>query len=331
MVLVFYRSRKRKQGTAGEDTAGSAVAVCVVPQPDHVLVHVAPVTATGAVLEEEGQGFALWGGATRELGDPPGIQALFLRWMKDVRPSGAERIRVIDFQSGQQIGEAVRDARGGYDICEFEGRLSGAVKGAAIDTVTGALLGTVTPGSGTTSLDTTISALDNLEKLFEQRGILLILVEAAARAIAIHAGLGVIAPQIGQFAEQTVSDMLGPEDATGRPAAANLLEGAKIAAYVEAGALTEGITGLILTPVAESAIREETASIYWTKDEDHDPYGANDAYYDRVAPRLGFRDAAADGPWDQKPSPKEPNGLVVSPEGDAATATDPPADGLSAT
>jgi hypothetical protein len=174
MVLVFYKPRERKQGTAGEDTAGSAGAVCVVSQPDHVLVLVAPITTAGTVLEEEGQGFALWGGEATELGDPPGIQAFFLRWRKEIRPSGAEEIRVIDFRSGQQIGEAVRDARGGYDICEFEGRLSTAVKGAAIDTVTGALLGTVTPGSGTTSLDTTISALDKLEKLFEQRGILLI-------------------------------------------------------------------------------------------------------------------------------------------------------------
>jgi hypothetical protein len=100
-------------------------------------------------------------------------------------------------------------------------------------------------------------------------------------------------------------------------------------AYAEAGALAEGITDLILTPVAESAIREETARIYWAKDEDHDPYGANDKYYDRVAAQLGLRDTAAAGPKDQNPRAKEPSKPFMPPEGDAATTTDPPSDGLS--
>ena len=329
MVLVFYKPRRRKRRTGSEDTAGCAGAVCVVAHPDQVLVLVAPVTNEGTVLEAEGQGFALWGGDAGDFGDPPDIETFLLRWVKDIRPAGAEAIRVIDFQSGQQIGVAARDERGGYDIREFEGRLSSAVRGAVIDTVTRALLGGVTPGSGTTSLDTTISALDKLDRLFERRGILLILVEAAARAIAIHAGLGAIAPQIGEFAEDMVSGLADPEGAPDHPVAAKLLEGAKIAAYAEAGAVAEGITDLILTPVAESQIREATARIYWAADGDNDLDWATDRYHKRVAAQLGFRDTAAVGPDAQNPRAEELYEPSMPPEGEAATTTDPALDGWS--
>jgi hypothetical protein len=294
----------------------------VVALPDQVLVLVAPVTEDGTVLGEEGWGFALWGGDARDGRDLPDVETFLLQRIKGIRPTGAEAIPVIDWRSGKQIGVAARDERGGYDIRDFEGRLSGAVRGAAIDTVTGALLGAVIPGSGSTSLETVISALDKLEKVLEPHGILLALVNAAARAIAIHTGLPiVIAPLIGQFAENTVSGLLGPEDATDHLVAARLLKGAKIAAYAEGGALAVSITDLFLTPAIESGLRNATAPIRWAR-----PVDAQRAYDDRVAAQLGLRDASAaeERPmdrlkatmeWDNPPEdgPSSATGPAVSP------------------
>jgi hypothetical protein len=154
--------------------------------------------------------------------------------------------------------------------------------------VTGAFLGMMFPGSGTTSLDAVISAL---EKLLEPREILLALVNAAARAIAIHAGLGIIAPLIGKFAENTVRALLDREDATDRPVAARLLKGAKIAAYAEDGTLAEGIADLFLNSAIESALGTATAPIGWAG-----PADAQRAHDASVIPYLELRDAPADRP-----------------------------------
>jgi hypothetical protein len=299
MVLVFYQPSRRKRRAAGGDSAGHGGAVCVVARRDQVLVLVAPVTEEGEVLDEEGWVFALWGGDAGDGRDLPDVEMFLLNRVKGIRPAGAEAIPVIDWRSGKQTGVAARDERGGYDIRDFEGRLSGAVRSAAIDTVTGAFLGMVIPGSGTTSLDAMISAL---EKLLEPREILLALVNAAARAIAIQAGLGIIAPLIGQFAENTARALLDREHATDRPVAARLLKGAKIAAYAESGTLAEGIADLFLTPAIKSALGNATAPISWAG-----PMDAQSAYDARVAPQLELRDAS---PAD-RPAAKEDPAIIL--------------------
>jgi hypothetical protein len=307
MVLVFYEPSRRKRRTAGEDGAGPGGVVCVVVLPDQVLVLMAPVTKEGMVLEEEGCGFALWGGDAGDGRDLPNAETFILERVKGIRPAGAWAIPVTDWRSGKQTSVAARDERGGYDIRDFEGRLSGAVRGAAIDTLAGALFGTVVPGPGITSLATVISALDKLEKLLEPRGILLTLVSAAAQAVAIHAGLGSIAPLIGQFAENTVSGLLGPEDATDHPAAARLLKGAKVAAYADGGTLAQVITDLFLTPAIESALRQATESVDWVQ-------AGRDQ---RAAERLRRLKAAADPPKDRRSA----RGIL-----EATMADDPPED-----
>jgi hypothetical protein len=300
----------------------------VVVLPDQVLVLVAPVTEEGLVLEEEGWGFALWGGDAGDGRDLPDVETFLLNRIKGIRPAGAWAIPVTDWRSGKQTGVAARDERGGYDIRDFEGRLSGAVRGAAIDTVTGALLGAVIPGSGSTSLETVISALDKLEKLLEPRGILLVLINAAVRAIAIHAGLPlVIAALTGQFAENTVSGLLGPEDATDHPTAARLLKGAKIAACAEGGTLAEGITDLFLAPAIKSGLKDATDRVRWAR-----PVDAQRAYDDRVAVQLGLRrdaSAAEEDPAAILKATMEWDSPIFGPpedgplEGGPASATDP--------
>jgi hypothetical protein len=261
-MLIFYesRSQKRPRTDDGEGVDPYGV-ISIRALPDQILVLVAPVTEDDTILTEQGWGFTLWSDHASESRALPDIETALLHRMRNIQPADTELIPVIDAWNGKQTGVAVRDHRGGYDIRDFEGRLSTAVREVVIDTLTGTLLGTILPGPGPTSLDTIISAL---EKLLEPHEILLAFVNAAARALAFHAGLGIIAPLIGKFAENTVRSLLD-QDAEDHQAATRLVKALKIAAYAEADTLAEGLTSLFLAPAVESELMEATDPVDWVQ------------------------------------------------------------------
>lgn len=283
MVLVFFEPPKRKRRNDSEETADLGWAVYVLITPDQAaLVLVAPVAEDGSVLREQGWGFALWDGDAEDGPALPDIGAFLLRWIKDIQPADDERIPVIDWRTGKQTGVAARDVNGGYDIYGFESRLSGALRGAAINTATGTVLGAVIPVPGLTSLRRAVGTLEELEKLLEPRGLLTAIVGAVVRVAAVHAGLGVIAPLIGQFAENTVSGLLRPDDAADHPVADKMLTGLKITAYAQAGQVAAAAMDLFVTPAIETALTKATAPVHRTE-----------ALHDQRALDRVFRDGAA--------------------------------------
>ncbi len=245
-------------GGDGVDT-GSENVICTALQSDDVLVLVAAITESAVVRQDLACGIAFWDDRLIDGRKIPDISTFLLDLRRDVQPVGAAVIPVINFGSGKQTGVAAHDRRGGYDIRSVEGLISGAVEDSVIDTLTKALVDYFFSQPGSTSLGDAITALEDLEP----RNILLALINAAARAIATHAGLGAIAPLIGQFAEGAVSSLLDSNDEDKHPLAAKLNTALEIEEYVQSGSLAEGVVRLLIAPAAESALKRGIRGPNW--------------------------------------------------------------------
>ena len=148
--------------------------------------------------------------------------------------------RVIVEPSGMRDGvtaeaHPVAKPEGG---AKAEGRVEAAVREAVAEVLAKTLVGMIWPASPSTgTLKDSESLYRAAESLLEPETLLLKVINASARAAAHAAGLGILAPLIGQLAEDLCAPLLRPSPDS--RAAANLVKIIDIELYMEDGQLAK--------------------------------------------------------------------------------------------
>jgi hypothetical protein len=247
----------------------------------------------------------------------------------EIRLTGDPIVRVVvNVRSGALEGVGVSNIKReaemvpGPGVAKPEGEVEAAVREAVADVLAETLVGAIWPVLPSTgALKNYDSLYRAAESLLQPQMLLLKLINASARAAAHAAGLGIVAPLIGQMAEDLCAPLLRPSPQS--QAAVDMVKIIDIELYAEGDQLAEcpALRGLAIETVAnvigtmlEARPGPRTAEPEPVKPRPCDEPSVNNPFRDKTVPEalppLGPVDPGLrlkpGPPTDPKPPEKPP-------------------------